>query len=366
MFRGSGITRVNSTTHGPVLIRAANNALIYPEQLRHAEQEALFSHSQLRGNGVQVEDCPQKYGGAQCLILDHDKKQIVLPLSYDKGITTLNCNEPTDKEISTLPIIDIIDPTGVWHPHNVGKEEFDVQLCNKVLSLRQNRRAKATHRKPGSHWDASDITLWQTSLGYSTEEVVKRTLKATTQMVDLEENRASYTVMRDNFQKRFPGYGCKRVQDTAFVDLFQPTKETGKTIRGYKYYMLIALNGNKTVHGYGLKSKVEAPAMLATYFKDVCVPTTAVTDGAGELYLAEWKEVLRIFVCKDGTTEAYHQNQNFAERNIETIKHMAHKVFDQSGAPTKLWCFAVDYAIDLWNHLAHSGNWRTPIERLLG
>ena len=185
-------------------------------------------------------------------------------------------------------------------------------------------------------------------------------------MVDLEENRASYTIMRDNFQKRFPGYGCKRVQDTAFVDLFQPTNESGKTIRGYKYYMLIVLNGNKTVHGYGLKSKAEAPTMLATYFKDVCVPTTVVTDGAGELCSAEWKEVLRIFVCKDGTTEAYHRNQKFAEHNIETVKHMAHTVFDQSGAPTKLWCFAVDYVIDLWNHLAHSGNWRTPIERLLG
>ena len=130
--------------------------------------------------------------------------------------------------------------------------------------------------------------------------------------------------------------------------------------------MLIALSGSKTVHGYGLKTKAEAPAMLATYFKDVCVPEKVVTDGGGELCSADWKEVLRVFVVKDGTTEPRHQNQNFAERNIETVKHMAHKVFDQSGAPPKLWCFAVDYVIDLWNHLAHSGDWRTPIERLLG
>ena len=74
-------------------------------------------------------------------------------------------------------------------------------MCNKALTLRENRRAKATHRKPGALWDATDITLWQTRLGYSTEEVVKRTLQATTQMVDLEENRASYTIMRDNFKK---------------------------------------------------------------------------------------------------------------------------------------------------------------------
>ena len=142
--------------------------------------------------------------------------------------------------------------------------------------------------------------LWQTRLGYSTEEVAKRTLQATTQMVD---NQASYTIMRDNFKKRFPGYGYKRVQDTAFVDLFQPTKDTGATVRGFKYYLLIKISGSKTVHVYGLKIKAKAPAMLATYFKDVCVPTQVVTNGGGELCSADWKEVLHIFVVKYGTTE---------------------------------------------------------------
>ena len=85
--------------------------------------------------------------------------------------------------------------------------------------------------------------------------MVKGTLQATTQMMDLEENWASYTIMRDNFKKRFPGYGCKRVQDTAFVDLFQPTKDTGVTVWGFKYYLRIVLSGTKTVHMYGLKTK---------------------------------------------------------------------------------------------------------------
>ena len=91
-------------------------------------------------------------------------------------------------------------------------------------------------------------------------------------MVDLKENRASYTIMRDNVKKRFPGFGCKRVQDKDFCDLFQPTKDTGTTLRGFKYYLLISLSRSKTVHGYGLKIKAEAPSMLVTYFKDLCVP----------------------------------------------------------------------------------------------
>ena len=85
-----------------------------------------------------MEYFPQRYGGAQCLILPHDETEVVLPVSYEKGITTITCNEPTDKELKMLPIIDIIDPTGVCHPHNVGTEEFDLQMCNKALTLHKN------------------------------------------------------------------------------------------------------------------------------------------------------------------------------------------------------------------------------------
>ena len=68
--------------------------------------------------------------------------------------------------------------------------------------------------------------------------------------------------------------------------------------------------------------------MLDTYLKDVCVPPKVVTDGGGELCSRDWKEVLIPFVVKDDTIEPRHQNQNFAEQNIGTVKHMTHKVFD--------------------------------------
>ena len=77
-----------------------------------------------------------------------------------------------------------------------------------------------TNRKPGSLWDDSDIAMWQTRLGYAPPDVTKKTLEATTQQAELEENHSSYTIMKDHFKKRFPGLGCKRVQDIAFCDLF--------------------------------------------------------------------------------------------------------------------------------------------------
>ena len=103
-----------------------------------------------------------------------------------------------------MPIFDIIDPKGKWNAKTLPSEEFDLQLCNQALSLREQRRAKATKRYPGAFWDAEDIALWQTRLAYAPRETVKHTLKATTQLVELAENHSSYTQMRNHFKKRFP------------------------------------------------------------------------------------------------------------------------------------------------------------------
>ena len=92
----------------------------------------------------------RKHEGAQCLILNNEKEEVAIPLSYKRGITILPCEEPTDEEIRTLPILDIIDPTGILHPHTVEIETFDLQLCNKTLTIWETRRAKSNHRKNGS------------------------------------------------------------------------------------------------------------------------------------------------------------------------------------------------------------------------
>lgn len=189
MYKGSGITKVKSINLGDIILRAENNALIYPEEIRDKEKETLFCSAQLRENNIQVDDCPQKYGGSQCLLTKgQSEEDVLVPLTYSKGISTLACAEPTKEEITGLPVFDIIDPTRIWNLKNLPTEEFNLQICNEVLSLREQRRARAANRPPGSIWDASDIALWQTRLGYVPADVTKKTLEATTQMVDLEEN----------------------------------------------------------------------------------------------------------------------------------------------------------------------------------
>ena len=152
-----------------------------------------------------------------------------------------------------------------------------------MLSLRAHRRAKTTSRSPSSLWSTEDIGFWQTRLGYLTPQVAQKTLHVTTQLMESEENLASYTIMKDHFKKRFPGLGCYRVKDMAYCDLVQPSVKSGLSKRGFKYSLLIALKKSKTVHSYLLKSKDDASEALSRYFREVCLPNKIVTDGAGEL-----------------------------------------------------------------------------------
>ena len=68
-------------------------------------------------------------------------------------------------------------------------EYLDLQLCDKKLSPRENMQAKVTPRKPGPLIASSYIASWKSQMDYSTDDVLKKILQATTPMVDVEENR---------------------------------------------------------------------------------------------------------------------------------------------------------------------------------
>ena len=143
MHRGTGITKVKSINLGWVILRAANNALIYPEELRDKEKETLFCLSQLMDFNIQEDDCPQKYGRVQCLFIqDQGEQEVSIPLYYNKDISRIDCEEPTDEEMNSLPTFDVIDPEGKWNIKTLPPEEFNLQLCNQAISLRKQRRAK--------------------------------------------------------------------------------------------------------------------------------------------------------------------------------------------------------------------------------
>ena len=99
MHQGTGLTKVKSVNRGWIILQAANNTLIYQEEIRSKERETSFCLSQLRNLNIQVDDCPQKDGGGQCLIIKDQGEEALIPLTYNKVISMLGYTEPTPQKI---------------------------------------------------------------------------------------------------------------------------------------------------------------------------------------------------------------------------------------------------------------------------
>ena len=79
------------------------------------------------------------------------------------------------------------------------------------------------------------------------------------------------------------------------------------------------------------------------------------------------KDILRALVISDWQSEAYHQNQNFAENRYATIKSWTNRILNRSGAPASTWLLAMSYVCLLLNHLASSAlGWISPLQKLDG
>ena len=75
----------------------------------------------------------------------NDESRFILEKNSWKSIKQNNSSGKylTDKELEELPMLDLIDPHGLWNPKDFLTEEFDLQLYKEALNLRENRCVKA-------------------------------------------------------------------------------------------------------------------------------------------------------------------------------------------------------------------------------
>ena len=79
------------------------------------------------------------------------------------------------------------------------------------------------------------------------------------------------------------------------------------------------------------------------------------------------KDLLRNYRIRDHQSEAYYQQQNFAERYIQELKKLANRVRNKSGCPPEMIMHVLEYVVFIWNRTARRIlRWRTPIEALTG
>ena len=140
-----------------------------------------------------------------------------------------------------------------------------------------------------------------------------------------------------------------------------------RSIRGFVCTQLFFVAFAHLLFVGHMRREAQSHNALRDFIRHVGAPNLLRTDNSKTQTGKKWTQTKRKFVIKDQNTVPYNQRQNPAERKIRDIKHQSLLLLHQSGAPPEFWCYAVDFLVDIMNHLAHEPlNWRTPMEYYSG
>ncbi len=104
---------------------------------------------------------------------------------------------------------------------------------------------------------------------------------------------------------------------------------------------------------YPMTRKSEAHEALGLLFAREGVPPKMIVDNAKEMKMGEFARKCKEASCYLRSTEPYSPWSNSAEREIRELKKGAARKMTRSGAPRRLWCFALEYESYVRSHTAH-------------
>jgi hypothetical protein len=161
-----------------------------------------------------------------------------------------------------------------------------------------------------------ELKSWSDRLGFIPEQVVKKTLEATTQLVDSVEAETR-TTPRQHFKNRLPALGPWRCHEGFHTDTFFADT---KTQTGFKCAQVFIGARSGLTYVVPMKGKGYAPDVLKGLIQDIGAPAFLLTDNAYEEVGAEWEEICKTNCIPQVSSELDYQHQNKAERGIQDIK----------------------------------------------
>jgi hypothetical protein len=338
----TGIRTVNAafahdTEDGRTFILNLNQCLDFSEG---GMEHSLLCPNQARVNEVIVDDIP--------LHLDHNKlsthsitfpkESIKLPLSLQGPISYLSVRYPTDYDLDEFPHLDLTSDLD-WDPDSLQGIErgissinagtFDSTLYHVVNALKHSVRSDVSPEDLSSLW------------GISMEDAI-RTLKATThdslRILEGKINRRVRTKAHQRLYNQLSGYNGMFASDTF--------KANVTSLRGNLYTQHFCNRANYAA-SYPIKLKSHAYHALDRFLHEVGIPCEMLTDGAQELYKAEWGRTCRKHKIQQRLTEPHSPWQNPAELSGGIIKRRVRQLMRTTNTPVRLWDYCWEYATAL-------------------
>ena len=236
-------------------------------------------------HGVSVYMVPRDHGGQQGITVEGN----YLPMHYDQEKFYFQISKLNSEEIKTLEAYEINSP--------------HVYYSNGKCIIR-NKKEIQFHNIP--------LIEWRKILGMVPEEVVKRTIGATTQFyTKVESENRNYP--RRHLQRLFPGLRNNRLNEMVSSDTFFPSV---KSKRGNTCSQLFVGNDSYRWEVYPLKSECQNGTALQDYTRNVGTPNILKSDNAQSQTTSTWMNHCRKHCIESRTTEPEHPWQNPCEKRI--------------------------------------------------
>jgi hypothetical protein len=391
---------VIETTDGPAV------AYFY-QYAYHPEGKTIHSVPQLESFDLTVDGKSRRKGGKQRIVTPDGW---VIPLQIRNGLAYIDMHPPTDQEIQDLPSL-VFTSDVDWDPSCLD-DEHDMDVYNPNLAydvddmpdtgLRSLDTGEGTQRiiaeallerLHGNQDDGQDVSvldredtidylssekylegnknvldrhqpnieLIRPCLGYAPDEVIKLTLKNTTQYA---RNSARFP-FRNHHKSRFPALNVRRRNEPVATDtIWSDTPAIGT---GQKAAQVFVGRNTYVTDVYGCSTDGEFAGLLEESIRKRGAMDCLVSDRAKALISNKVKDILRSYKIQDFQSEPHNQQQNFAENRIRTLKDWTNRTMDRVGAPEGTWLLCVQYVAELLNHLSNKNlDGLTPLAKLYG
>ena len=227
---------------------------------------------------------------------------------------------------------------GITFPHEDDEPETRFVAMVRALAAMPNRV-----RRLFPHVDKL-----KPYFGWALAEKIKQMLDQTTQHYRGTINFP----FRKHFKSRFPAANVKRLNKRVATDTFfsdTPARDDGIPGHGGCTMMQIFLGlTSGATYGYPMKAESEYPQTLEDHIRKVGAPNMIISDNAKAEIYGKAKELQRMYNIDGGTSEAYYQHQNPAERKMQDVKRTMNGVMDRNSTPKWWWLLAALFTLELF------------------
>ena len=170
--------------------------------------------------------------------------------------------------------------------------------------------------------------------------------------------------LRRHYKSRIAGANVPRLQETFSTDtMFASTPGIG----GELCCQLFVGNKSSLTAVYGMKRESEGIEALHQFVTDWGAPNVIRRDNSKMQNSKAWKAFERKMQIKSETSEPENQQQNPAERRIQTIKANVNQIMDKTNCPDEMWFECMTYIASILNMIAMERlGGRNAIEVALG